>query len=137
MEPWYVEEDGLEEESEADPLVVLVVFLIPLPVLLVTISPSDAGSLDPRVGLGLLLLGVGTDQTAAQHNGYILTTNLGLRPEGGVDPAVGVHRIPGNLLHDAVNGVPDVLPAGHQQARSHQDHEGGLDAGFRSNYLDR
>ena len=24
MEPWYVEEDGLEEESEADPLVVLV-----------------------------------------------------------------------------------------------------------------
>ena len=72
-----------------------------------------------RLHLGLLHLGIGADQT-----------------EGGVDPAVSVHRIPGNLLHNAVNGVPDVLPTGHQQACSHQDHEGGLDTGFRSNYLD-
>ena len=48
-----------------------------------------------------------------------------------MDPAVGVHRIPWNLLHNAVNGVPDVLPAGHQQACSHQDDKGGLDTGFK------
>ena len=54
MQPWNVEENRLEEESEANPLVVLVVFL--LPSVLVTISPPDAGSLDTRVGLGLLQL---------------------------------------------------------------------------------
>ena len=52
--PGQIEESRLEEESEADPLVVLVVFL--LPCVLMTISPPDAGSLDTRVGLGLLQL---------------------------------------------------------------------------------
>ena len=65
MQPWYVEENSLEEKSEADPLVVLVVFSLLLP-LLIIISPSDAGSLNTRVGLGLLQFSICTDQTAVQ-----------------------------------------------------------------------
>ena len=59
MEPWYVEEDGLEEESEADPLVVLV-FHLPV---LGTLSPR-AGRAHTRVGLGIFQVeGVVTIQT--------------------------------------------------------------------------
>ena len=66
MQPWDVEENRLEEESEADPLVVLVVFPLLLPLLRSIVSPSDAGSLNTRVGLGLLQLSICTDQTAVQ-----------------------------------------------------------------------
>ena len=48
-----------------------------------------------------------------------------------MDPAVGVHHVPWYIINDTVNGVPDVLPTGHQQAGSDQDHEGGLNSGHR------
>ena len=77
MQPWDVEENSLEEESEADPLVVLVVFLLLLPLLLpLIISPSDAGGLNTRVGLGLLQLGICTDQAAVPTSHLDFDNNL-------------------------------------------------------------
>ena len=46
--------------------------------------------------------------------------------EGGVDPAVGVHHVVGDLLDDAVDRVANVLARGHQEGAYHQDDEGGL-----------
>ena len=60
-----------------------------------------------------------------------LATNLGQEPvgdaEGGVDPAVGVHHVLGDVgVHDAVNGVSDVLPGGDKEAGCDEDDGGGL-----------
>ena len=61
------------------------------------------------------------------HPGVRLGAGVGGRhAEGGVDPAVGVHHPLGDLLHDAVYRVPDVLLGRHQGARRDQDHEGRL-----------
>ena len=46
--------------------------------------------------------------------------------EGGVDPAVGVHHVVGDLLDDAVDRVADVLARGHQEGTYHKDDKGGL-----------
>ena len=43
-----------------------------------------------------------------------------------MDPAVGVHEPSGYPVHDAVDGVSDVLARGHQQRRGDVDDEGGL-----------
>lgn len=40
---------------------------------------------------------------------------------GGVDPAVGVHDVQRNFVHDAVNGVTDVLSGGDQERKGDQD----------------
>lgn len=44
---------------------------------------------------------------------------------GGVDPAVGVQHVLGDVLGvDAVDGVADVLPRGHDQAERDQQDDG-------------
>ena len=60
-----------------------------------------------------------------------LPTNLCQEPvgdaEGGVDPAVGVHHVLGDVgVHDAVDGVSDVLPGGDEEAGCDEDDGGGL-----------
>lgn len=97
----HVEQDGLEEQHETHPLIVLVVAHLVLPV---------------HVG---------------RHPGlHDVLAHAAHQPVGdgerGVDPAVGVHHVEGDLVHDAVNGIPDVLARGHQQGEGHQDDDGGL-----------
>ena len=43
-----------------------------------------------------------------------------------MDPAIGVHHILRDLLHDTVDGVSNVLLGGDQEAGRNQDNEGGL-----------
>ena len=51
--------------------------------------------------------------------------------ECGVDPAVGVHHVLGDVrVHDAVDWVSYVLSRGHQETGHHQDHHRGLDKEF-------
>ena len=45
---------------------------------------------------------------------------------GWVYPAVGIHDVLGDLLYDAVDGVPDVLLGGDQQASRHQHYKRSL-----------
>lgn len=41
--------------------------------------------------------------------------------ERGVDPAVGVHHVQRDLVHDAVDGIADVLATGDEQREGDQD----------------
>ena len=100
-QPGQVEHAGLEEEEEADPLVVLVV--LDLLALLEVAEGRDAGVRDV---LALLAGPPGGDG------------------EGGVDPAVGVHDAAGDAVDDAVDGVADVLAGGHQE-RGEDEHDHG------------
>ena len=84
----------MEEESEANPLIILVVFL----------------------------LVVGAWRNAWVGN---LLSNIGGQSvgdgESGVDPAVGVHHVLRDVLvHNAVDGIPNVLARSHQQTRGDQ-----------------
>ena len=67
--PGDVEEDGLEEEGEADPLVVLVVVLV----------------------LGVVLVRRG--YARVRHHRAHRRVHTVRDGEGGVDPAVGVHNL--------------------------------------------
>ena len=91
------EQDRLEEEHKAHPLVVLVILDL--------VAVLDG--VDARV----------------RHR---LALRLGQRARHGerrVDPAVGVHYIARNAIDDAVDRVADVLPRGDQQrADDQQDH---------------
>ena len=98
--PGQIEESRLEEESEADPLVVLVVFLL----LVDWWGHPRVRHLQPNVGEDSVRDG-----------------------EGGVDPAVGVHHVLGDVrVHYTVDRVSNILPAGDQEAAGDQDHHGGL-----------
>lgn len=95
-----VEKDRLEEEGEADPLIVLVIldFVLALDVRgnprLYQVLTNDPGSIRDR--------------------------------EGRVDPAVGVHYVQRYIVDDAVDRVADVLPGRHQQREDDQSDHGGL-----------
>jgi len=96
----HVEKDGLEEEDEADPLVVLVVLDLVL-----------ALHMGAHAGLHHIASG---DASEPLRNG-----------ERRVDPAVGVHHAQRDLVHDTIDGVTDVLARGHQQGEGDQyDHRG-------------
>ena len=100
QKPGKIEESRLEEESEADPLVVLVVFLLLV---------DRRG--DPWV--------------------WHLQTNVGEDSvgdgEGGVNPAVGIHHVLGDVgVHNAVNGISNILTTGDQETAGNQDHHGSL-----------
>jgi hypothetical protein len=83
--PGNVEEQGLEEKSEADPLIVLV------------ISESLVRQISWRRDSWVRHV---VSQDLSRH---------GWHGESRVDPAVGVHDIVGDLLHDAVDRVANVL----------------------------
>ena len=96
-----VEKNRLEEEGEADPLVVLVILeFLPFGQL-----PGGSHAGVSKVLQSAAVLGDG---------------------ERGVDPAVGVHDLLRNLLDDAVDGVADVLFGGDEQRARDEDDEGGL-----------
>lgn len=97
----HIEEDGLEEEDEAHPLVVLVVLHFVL-------------ALHVRAHTGL-------DHIPPGHAGQTLRHR-----ERGVDPTVGVHHSQRNLVHDAVDRVTDILTRGDQQREGDQDDHRGL-----------
>ena len=79
----------MEEECEADPLVILVV---------------------------LLLLVAGGCHARVSHLGPDLVLSSVGDCEGGVDPAVSVHDVLRNVwVHYAVNRIADVLSRGHQE----------------------
>ena len=88
----------LEEETEADPLIILDVFLISLILW---------GSVDARMG-------------------HFEADLLEVRTVDGVrrvDPTVGVENVLRNILGvDAVDGVADVLSRRHNQTEGQQDH---------------
>ena len=89
----------LEEEAEADPLVVLHVLLVPLVPRLV----------HPRVG---------------HVHPHPLPVGGGERV-GGVDPAVGVQHLLRDVLRvDAHDRRTDVLPRRHDEGECEQDHNG-------------
>ena len=90
----------MEEEGEADPLVILVIFYL---VLALDVSG------DPRL-----------HQVLADDAGSIRDR------EGRVDPAVGVHHVKRYLVDDTVDRIADVLPGGHQQGEDDQSDHGGL-----------
>lgn len=96
-----IKENGLEEENETDPLVVLVIlhFVLALDVTRYTrlnnVPPDCARQ---PVGNG----------------------------EGGVDPAVGVHHIERDVVDDTVDGISDVLPRGDEERERHQDDDSRL-----------
>ena len=101
--PRQVEECRLEEESEADPLVVLVVLL------LLVDRRSHPGVRDLQPDVRHHPVGDG---------------------EGGVYPAVGVHHVLGDVgVHDTVDGISNVLSAGDEEAGGDEDHHGGLHSG--------
>ena len=94
--------------------------------------PQRAGRAHSRVGLGvfpfLCVVTIQTEKkTPLKRFNYAVPSSVQVIPEGGVYPAVGVHHVARYLLHDAVNGVSDVLLGGHQQTRRHQDYKGRLD----------
>ena len=90
----------LEEEAEADPLV---------------------------IGVGLLVVGLApgvVDSRVRDDPTHLL---LERRPDRvrGMDPTVSVEDVLGDILGvDAVDGVADVLPSGDDQAESDEDHDG-------------
>jgi hypothetical protein len=88
----------LEEEAEADPLIILDVFLVGL----VSGRPVDARMRDFEADL----LEVGT-----------------VNRVGRMDPAVGVEDVLGDILGvDAVDGVADVLSRRHDETERQQNH---------------
>ena len=111
--PWNVETKSLEEKCEADPLIIFVIS--ELIIVRMTILHS------------VMCLGAPVIVCHTERKWLALHCQYARSPEGGVDPAVGVHYALGDLLNDAVDWIPDVSLRGHQGAGRQQNHKGGLD----------
>ena len=96
-----VEEQRLEEEHEAHPLVVLVV-------------------------LDAVALALQTDARMRHVDADLLRCQPVRDGERRVDPAVRVHHIARHAFDDAVDRVADVLARSHHQREGDQDDDGCL-----------
>ncbi|MPC34221.1 hypothetical protein E2C01_027603 [Portunus trituberculatus] len=99
---WYTD---LQVEEQRDPLVVLVV-----PGFVFIVLPVEVRVGDARVRYHDAQLCPGESRDGV----------------GGVDPAVGVHDVCPHALHNAVDGVAEVLFLRDEQAEGHQDEHGAL-----------
>ena len=99
---WYT---NLQVEEERDPLVVFVVPYCVITVLAVELRVGDA-----RV----------------RHHGAHLCPDKSRDSEGRVDPAVSVHDVSLHAIHNAVDGVAEVLFLCDEHAKGHKDEHGAF-----------
>ena len=57
--------------------------------------------------------------------------------EGGVDPAVGVHDAGGDIVDNAVDGVPDEGLRGDEEVGGEDEEHGGLAVQLEDGVVDR